>query len=235
VADDAALVGPPAESVADAIERMRLIGSVLPADDGLACFNRMYLTVTELVAAQIPAGFFADPIFIDRLDVVFANLYLGAVRDSVLHPGRAPRSWRALLERRSAPGVAAIQFALAGMNAHINHDLPIAVVETCKELKTSPDEGSHRRDFEKVNALLASAEESVRESFGSGFLLEIDRRIKIENVIGNWSIAAAREAAWTNALALWAMRRISMIRDEFLRSLDGMVGFAGRGLLVSLF
>jgi hypothetical protein len=38
--------------------------------------------------------------------------------------------------------VAPIQFALAGMNAHINRDLPLALVATCTARKVAPRRGS---------------------------------------------------------------------------------------------
>jgi hypothetical protein len=37
----------PVASVADAIARMEAIDASLPAADGVACFNRMYLAVTS--------------------------------------------------------------------------------------------------------------------------------------------------------------------------------------------
>src|SRR6516164_2600833 len=61
----AALPAPdvPAVSVAGAIARMEEIAAALPAADGLACFNRMYLDVTRQVNSQLGQGFFADPAF----------------------------------------------------------------------------------------------------------------------------------------------------------------------------
>ena len=40
------LSGAPVTSVDEAVARMEAIGAALPASDGLACFNRMYLEVT---------------------------------------------------------------------------------------------------------------------------------------------------------------------------------------------
>ena len=54
---------PPIATVAEAIAQMEAIGTALPATDGLACFNRMYLDVTRQVNSQLSQGFFADPAF----------------------------------------------------------------------------------------------------------------------------------------------------------------------------
>ena len=56
-----------------------------------------------------------------------------------------------------------IQYALAGMNSHIEHDLPIAVVDTCKAHDLEPDDV--HQDYEAVNAVLAQVESPIRRSF----------------------------------------------------------------------
>ncbi|HBW19394.1 MAG TPA: hypothetical protein DEH11_10470, partial [Actinobacteria bacterium] len=145
---------------------MAAIDAATAPGDGLACFNRMYLGVTREVDSELGQGFFADPAFMTALDVAFANLYFtaaGAAGD----PAAVPLAWRPLIEQRAAAGIEPIQFALAGMNAHINHDLPLAVVSTCTELATAPAAGAHLADYQKVDQLLDAAEQSVRQSFES--------------------------------------------------------------------
>jgi hypothetical protein len=225
----------PVGSVQEAIARMEEIAEKLPVTDGLACFNRMYLLVTQTVGSQVGAGFFADADFMTRLDVNFANRYLAAIRAYQVAPAGAPHSWRVLLDNRADSGVAPMQFALAGMNAHINYDLAPAVVQTCEDRKTAADEGSHHADFEKVNRILDALEEQVRESFEKGALLELDREFAgLENVVDGFSITAARDAAWVNAEVLWKVRDEALLARSFLSTLDRTVGFAGRALLIRL-
>ena len=69
----------PITSVAQVIARMEEIEAAVPAADGLACFNRMYLQVTRQVNSQLGQGSFADPAFMTHLDVRFASLCFGAV------------------------------------------------------------------------------------------------------------------------------------------------------------
>ena len=80
----------PVTSVAEAVARMEAIGAGLPAGDGLACFNRMYLAVTQAVGTAIGQGFYADPAFMTTLDVTFANLYFAAAQAAPALP-RPPR------------------------------------------------------------------------------------------------------------------------------------------------
>jgi len=142
-----------------------------------------------------------------------------------------------LFSARSQQGIAPLQFALAGMNAHINRDLPVALVATCEELglelrARSPEHA----DFKLVNGLLARVEAQVKASYLTGPVAMFDRLLhrfhRIDDVIAMWDVRRARDAAWTNAETLWALRGEAALRTEFVRTLDRMVGFAGRGLVI---
>jgi hypothetical protein len=57
--------------------------------------------------------------------------------------------------RRDEAEIARIQFALAGMNAHINHDLPLAIVATCRHRNTVPQHGTPQyNDYTALNTTL---------------------------------------------------------------------------------
>jgi hypothetical protein len=226
----------PVTSIPDAIIRMQEIEAALPPGDGLACFNRMYMIVTQTVKEQVTQNFFQDPAFMEHLDIVFANLYLGAVDGFRSQPSTACRAWNVLLSRRSDSSVVPMQFALAGMNAHINRDLSLAVVTACRDLGTAPESGSHEADFDKVNRLLAALDAQIRQSFESGLILEMDQRAGagLENLVGNFGIQTARETAWVNAQALWHLRSVSFVYRQYLDGIDRTAAFAGRTLLFPL-
>ena len=224
--------GPPVTSVDEAIARMQLIGESLPASDGLACFNRMYLDVTRDVNRRLVQGFFSDPDFMSSLDTAFANVYFDAVNALAEPPTPIPTAWQPLIDARSQSRVYPIQFALAGMNAHINHDLPIALVRTCTQLGTAPADGSHHEDYQKVDALLDAAEQSLRQSFESGEALQDDRHAQeVLDLIGNWCVNSARDVAWDTALALWRTRDDPTVEVLIMSSLARTVAMASRCLL----
>jgi hypothetical protein len=219
-------------SVTEAVARMEEIGGSLPAGDGLACFNRMYLDVTRQVSSQLGAGFFADPAFMSQLDVTFAGLYFDAV-DAAGDPSAVPLAWRPLVEQRGQPAIEPIQFALAGMNAHINHDLPLAVTATCAALGTSPAAGAHLADYQRVDRLLDAAEQSVRQSFESAPERAVDQHLRaVDNLIGCWTINSARDAAGNHCLLLWEVRDIPVARDLLCDGLAATAALASRMLLV---
>jgi len=216
---------------------MRAIEAALPTSDGVACFARLYREVTEGVAGALEEGAFADPRFLERLDVVFAGLFFAAVDLDERDPGSAPAAWRPLFLARARRGIAPIQFALAGMNAHINRDLPVALVTTCSELGVELRSDSQQHaDYLRVNALLAEVEARLKKSYATGLLGRLGRFLhgfhRLDDVIAMWNLERARDAAWTNAEALWSLRGTPHLAAEFVSSLDRMVGFAGRGLLV---
>ena len=213
---------------------MEAIGTALPATDGLACFNRMYLEVTQQVHAELGQGFYADPAFMTQLDVTFADLYFSAA-DAAGDPAAVPLAWRPLVQQRANPGIEPVQFALAGMNAHINHDLPLAVVATCAALATSPEAGAHFADYQKVDQLLDAAEQAVRQSFESAPELAVDRHLAaVNSLIANWTINSARDLAWNNSLLLWAVRDDPIARGLMADSLAASAALSSRLLLVAV-
>jgi hypothetical protein len=119
------------------------------------------------------------------------------------------------------------------MNAHINHDLPLAVVRTCRDLGTAPDDGSHHDDYQKVDTLLDASVESVRQSFEPPDVVIVDQHVAaVANVISNWSINAARDVAWDTAVALWDVRDFQLATQLLTGALARTVAMASRGLLV---
>ncbi len=219
-----------AETVQDVIARLRLIDQELPSGDGAAVFNRMYLTVTEEVAAGLEgAQIFSDPVFMERLDVRFASLWIEAYDASGTV---VPKAWAALFESRQDHALLPIQFAIAGMNSHISHDLPVAVIATCNELDASPDDAGIREDFEAVNDLLAACESKIRRSFLTEIGKAADERVgPVVHLISSWKIDKARDVAWVNVEALWAMRGIGSLADRYQAALARTVGMGSRYLL----
>ncbi|MEU6576466.1 DUF5995 family protein [Streptomyces sp. NPDC046805] len=217
-------------SVDAVVSRMRALDAALPARDGVAVFNRVYLAVTQEVERRLAAGQFTDPRAAAALDVRFAERYLAAV-DAATEDRRPPACWRPLLQLRRHPGVRPLQFALAGINAHIGHDLALAVVDACHTLGCEP--ADLEDEFDRVGELLVALEERIREDLMPGpDLLQLAD--PLTHLLGSWSLERARDATWSTARALWALRRFEDVAEEFTERLDAAVGLAGRMLLTPL-
>lgn len=217
-------------TVDDVIDRLDAIAAGLPPADGVRAFTAMYLETTRQVDAAIAGRPFADAAFLTRLDVVFAGLFVEAWEQYRRDPAAVPRSWRALFDDRAAPGVHPLQFAVAGMNAHINYDLATALTTTAQELGGDLDERRHR-DFLAVNDVLAATAPGVRETLLTGpFALLDDGLGRADDRVSLWAIERARDVAWAAAVAGWAVRG-SFVADVLAEGRDRMVQLSSRLLL----
>ena len=228
---------PDPTTVAQVIASMKSIEAAAPARDGVCSFVRLYADVTVDVQTELAGQTFADPGFLGGLDVTFANLFFTALGDFQHDPAATPRAWVPLFEARDQKGIAPLQFALAGMNAHINRDLPVALVATCRAngadlSMLSPE----HRDFEQIDRLLAAIEQKLKGTFLTGWLAVADRLVHrfggIDDIVAMWDIGRARDAAWTNAQALWALQPEPQLATDYLGALDRMVGLTSRALLL---
>jgi uncharacterized protein DUF5995 len=221
-------------SVDGVLALMHSLEQSLPRRDGVRSFLMLYRAVTEDVHALVgPAGDYGDPRFVRWLDVVFAGLFFRALRDAAKRPGAVSKAWEPLFEARGSRKVAPLQFALAGMNAHINRDLPLALVQTWKARRIEPSRRSVQyEDYTRINALLEQTEERVKAELLTGALGHVDRSLgRVDDAVAMWKVSKARECAWINAQTLWALRTAPSAAREHARALDRLVGLAGRGLL----
>jgi len=197
-----------------------------PLPDGVACFNGMYLQVTEAVRDELPA--FESPEFVERLDVLFAEFYFQAF-DAAAARAWVSKAWAPLFERKDDQRVLALQFAIAGMNAHINNDLAHALVLTWRELDRVPERDSPEwRDYERVNAILQRVERDIKGPLADDLIGGVDELLgTADDFLALWSIARAHEEAWRRAHLMRAVPDEGELGSLF----DRFVGFAGHLLL----
>jgi hypothetical protein len=221
------------QSIPDVLGTLQAIGATCVDADGLKWFNWLYQQVTQAVEARVAAGGFADPAWLAQLDVQFARLYFSALKSSL--SGEATFGcWQVLFDSRNHGAIARIQFAVAGINAHINHDLPEAIVATCQVTGTAPDSGGvNFTDYTALNStldgLIESAKLTLNVRLPGGALPPVSH---LEDTLGAWSVSAARESAWQNAEHLWQLRTVPRLTASFMDMLDGLTTVIGKALLV---
>jgi hypothetical protein len=223
------------QSVADVVAVMEQMEAACADSDGLKWFNWLYLQVTLAVQARISSGGFADPASIAALDFRFAEFYFAAVR-AALTTDTAPGCWQSVFDVRNRPAIARIQFALAGMNAHINHDLPQAIVANCQAAGTAPQHGTAQyNDYTALNSTLDSiidtAKQELNIRLAGDALPDVNH---LGDLLAAWSISAAREAAWNNAELLWHLKDAPFVSAKLLDSVDGLTCVASKTLLVAV-
>jgi hypothetical protein len=128
-------------------------------------FLGTYQRTTLAVGKAVDGGEFEDPEWVERWDVAFAELYLVAL-DAHLAGATPSRPWRLAFE--AAPGLPALRHVLLGINAHVNYDLPQALLAVISDEEFADPSvlARRRRDHERIDGVLASrvAAEDVRLS-----------------------------------------------------------------------
>jgi len=200
----AAAVARTPQNIADVFQIMRTIDAVCIDADGLKWFNWLYMSVTEAIENQVASGGFHNAAWLSELDVLFARLYFDALAGA-LTGGACPECWKVMFAVRGQAPIARIQFAMAGMNAHINHDLPMAVVSTCRATNTLPQHGTPQyADYTAVNGtldgLIDRAKQTLHVRLPGDPLPPVSH---LEDMIATWDLATFREQAWNTAQSLW--------------------------------
>lgn len=186
-----------------------------PPGDGVGVFHDVRLAVAWEAAPT------------STLDARLAERYLSAL-DAAGAGRPAPECRRPLFQYRCHTGVRPVQFALAGLHAHIAHDLVLAVVDTCRTRDCEP--AALEGEFERVGDLLALLEERIHDDLMPGpDLLRIAD--PLTHLVSAWSLERAREAAWTAARVLWRLRGFPSAAEEFARQNDAGAGLVVRFLL----
>jgi hypothetical protein len=186
------------------LDEMQQRLDAVPADSSRKHFLGTYLRTTQAIGGAIGDGFFEDPDWVERLDVVFADLYLDAYH---LHLARAavPRPWRLAFDApRDLPP---LRHVLLGINAHINFDLPQALLRVIAVDEFDDTEllDRRRRDHERIDGVLASRVAAEDDLLGPGTLL--DRLLApLNRLASKRFLAEARRKVWHNTVELHRAR-----------------------------
>ncbi len=190
-----------------------LLAPLVEHGDARQYFLATYMRTTAAVAADIAAGHFADPDWAARWDVAFAGLYLDAL-ERWNTTGTAPGPWRVAFEAVEGVRLPPLRHVLLGMNAHINYDLPQALLAVITDDEfDQPDLVERRRaDHEHIDDILSrrvrEEDLELRKVEGPGDRTMLDALLTPFNRrAARQFLAESRAKVWTNAFALSAARR----------------------------
>lgn len=135
------------------------------------------------------------------------------------------------MEARFRPGIDRIQYALAGMNAHINHDLALALLETDKQMNVVPGFNSPQHiDYEAVNGLLETVMPAELKMLATDVLGQVAQDTgKIGRVLAFWNVCKARDLAWDFADHLRGLNALA--QPVAMSAQDQVTGALGRAIL----
>jgi hypothetical protein len=191
------------EAMAALLESLRATG------DQRQHFHAAYQRTTIAVAEELRRGGFTDAGWVERWDVAFANLYLDALQAALA--GRRPaRPWDIAF---NAPAeLPPLRHVLLGMNAHINYDLPQALLTVITDEQfddaalLARRESDHRAIDNVLASRVAAEDDELARISGPGSPL--DRLLRPFNRLGTQRfLREAREKVWANAVVLNRARR----------------------------
>jgi hypothetical protein len=197
------------DGIAALIARMRAdLGGL---DDARRFFHATYLRTTVAVAAEIDRGGFADNAWASRWDVAFAELYVNAL-DADRRGEAVSGPWRIAFDAaREQPDLPPLRHVLFGLNAHINFDLPQALLAVISpaDFDNPSVLRSRQADHRHVDAVLQArvgAEDDELNAITTSSLL--DRLLRPANRAATRRfLAEARAKVWRNAVVLDRARR----------------------------
>ncbi|MFI7543876.1 DUF5995 family protein [Actinoplanes sp. NPDC049599] len=203
-----------------------------PAAHRVAAFNSLYYTITDRVSQSLQGGGVRDPDFLELLDVEFAKRYFDALRLWGDDDPATPDAWEVLFRRAQDPDVSKLAAAMLGVNAHINHDLALALVATWQQLGP-PDPDEIHPDYLLINKIFFEEIPGLRRRYSTPLQLRIDALV---GNLDDWSqrvlVSVTRAHAWEQAERLWAVRHDEDDLDRALLVMDRASAYVGELLLL---
>lgn len=203
-------------AIDEVADRMRSrVGDLPPDRAHRAIFLNTYLRTTLAVGTAVDEARFEDPEWVTAWDVAFADLYLlahdadaGSNEGGNTDGERAPRPWRLAFD---APAdLAPLRHVLLGINAHVNYDLPQALLAVISDDDFADPVlmDRRRRDHERIDGVLAgrvSAEDGELSSHGAKTAL--DRILTPLNRLSSKRfLRESRMKVWHNTVELQRAR-----------------------------
>ena len=174
-----------------------------------AAFLKTYHRTTRAVGKAIAGGAFEDPRWVERWDIAFAKLYLDALQAELDRRGRVSRPWQLAF---SAPAdLPPLRHVLLGINAHVNYDLPQALLAVIgsDEFADSRLMDRRRRDHERLDAVLASRVRAEDQQLSVAGKALVDRLLTpVNRAASKRLLREARQKVWQNTVELNKARMI---------------------------
>ena len=196
---------------------------LLARDDRRHFFHGTYLRTTRAIAAELTGGGFLDTDWVERWDVVFADLYLDALDEP-----RPAGPWRAAVDAaqpRDDP--LPLPHGRLGMNAHINYDLPQSLLTMISADEFDDPGVIERREADHRHideVLIRRVDGEAREAAEGGMAMSrLDRMLAPANRFATKRfLKEARAKVWANTMVL-ARARVDGRYDEVLAQLEQAV------------
>lgn len=173
--------------------------------DQRVIFLTCYAMMTQNMLTALARGEFADRVWVSALLHRFAEYYFEAL-DAYDRRADVPMVWRQAFETCTRPRVHVIQHLLLGVNAHINYDLVLVLVEMLRDEwpQLSPEQARARyADHLHVNQViydtLDRVQDEVVERYSKSMALVDKAFLRADEWLLYRLIRTWREQVWNNA------------------------------------
>ena len=230
---------PRLRSIHEVVRIMEAIQALVGRQDGVWWFTELYRRVTVSVDEACETRFFRYPEWMRCLVIEFAKLYFEALESWLAGRYReCPPAWRVLFSRRlllRKRGYSPLQFALAGVNAHIQRDLAFAAIRATKQYaggKLSMDQV--RGDYTRVNRILEQVEVDAMRIMATGWIRALaDRVHPLDRFAAMQMIRVARAIAFQVGKAQLSLEgRAPRFAKALQTGVEWYAWFWGRVLLL---
>ena len=226
-------VPPRFSTVTDVRRGLRALEATLLArEDPRAAFAIAYAETTEIVETWIEQRRFLQTEMVSSYVVAFANAYRDAfARFEVGHFDAVPAAWRQSFEARDRT-TSMLQHLLLGINAHINHDLPHAVLGGGLDVRCPRCYRDHLCVDEALRAAIPPIRGRLAARLGWPMRgLNVVAGPAIDRVVSA-AFVRARRHAWTLAAALDAAPN-EVARSRIAAFIERRAAQAGRRILAA--
>ena len=200
-----------ADSITSMLAAMQArLDTLPPQRESQREFLSTYRRTTAAVGAAIEAGVFEDPDWVQAWDVAFAGLYLDALAADITSTAGVPRPWRLAFDAPTS--LPPLRHVLLGINAHINYDLPQALLAVISDQEFTDEAvlDRRRRDHERIDAVLSgrvAAEDVELSSRSPRTLLDTALR-PLNRAASRRFLREARQKVWHNTIELQQARSV---------------------------
>lgn len=187
-------------SIQSVLDRLKRLDKQLRRSglDEFIAFNKAYYVVTHAIKEASASRYFEHPALMEEFSVCFAQYYFQAVNDTLDASPQLAAAWLKIRRppRRRPVGPNFISL-LMGANAHINHDLPLALLKVIDRQKTD----DLLEDIAKIDRLLMRSGTDILSAFDEpgklpGFIKRRCKFLYLRPVM--YMILYWRIVAWRN-------------------------------------
>lgn len=187
----------------------RLVITWQQAADRRAIFLDCYRRMTRNMVTAVAAGEFHDNVWVDNILHRFADYYFDALTLYEQDPSIAPPVWQQTHNAACRPQTMVLQNLLLGVNAHINYDLVLTLVDVLVDDWPGLPAGQRRQryvDHCHVNDVIGRTIDEVQDEVLEQEQPSLDLIDKLFGRADEWLISYLitrwRDQVWQHAVSL---------------------------------